>query len=718
MKIKAVKKTIIFLLFLVIGGNGFAQSLNADTLAVYLNSAAIGDSIVLRWAPANYKSWNWGIEHGYRLERTTVMVNDTNMTALERYQSLVILDSLLLPLPEADWELMADADDMAGVGASAIHGEGFLVDSISTPGDFATAYNINQEEENRYNFGLFAADQSIEIARAMGLAYVDHTVASNKRYLYRVLFNSDTITPLMQEGVMLIGLTDALVLPPPLELQCFPADSAAHIRWSTKDQKAYYTSYQIECSHDGGNTFSIVNDRPTIYTGLPGTETDNAYYSDTLANNITTYVYRVRGRSPFGILGPPSDTIHVKGRPDPIAAHPSIYEVDEVEVGKLLIEWDFPDSLETAIGGFDLYRATKIKDVYTKINTGLIAASNRSYTDVNPGVVNYYKIVALDNNGYEHSSHASLGQLNDTIPPAPPLNISGESTPEGLVTLNWDANVEEDLLGYRVYFSNQPDTNFSQITAEVVEGNRFFYDINAYNLSEAVYFKVMAVDYRENRSPLSVTCTVQRPDHNPPVQSVFNKVSPGRDGISLQWVLSSSRDVRRHQLQRKLTEERNWTSILQFNQNNTVSSYLDTTAYATQEYQYRMLATDDAGLTSTSEVVRVYALDSGIRPPVTNLTIEQDANGNVLLRWNYPGPANRLMDFQIFRSIGGGPPRNYDAIDVATYLSQQGVPSGPGGLFFYIDDDVDNGNTYNYQIMARHLDGGMSPLSVLVTINL
>ena len=404
--------------------------------------------------------------------------------------------------------------------------------------------------------------------------------------------------------------------------------------------------------------------------------------------------------------------------PDPINANPNIYEVSEDQAGQLLIEWNFPVEEESAISGFDLYRATKIEDVYKKMNDGTIAPAKRSFTDLLPDVVNYYKVVALDLNGYEIESFPSLGQLKDSIPPKAPIELSGECSLDGLVTLNWTANKEDDLLGYRVFFSNQPDSNFTQITAEVVKGERFFYDIDAYSLSEDVYFKIMAVDYRENRSPLSKGAKVKRPDHIPPAPSVFNKVSPGMDGISLQWVGSSSKDIERHQLQRKLSAERHWTTLLDFDKSTYTNTYLDTAAYSTQEYQYRLLAIDDAGLTSISEIVTAFALDSGIRAPVTNLTIEQDANGHVLLRWNYPGPVNRLMDFQIFRAVGSDPMNNYDAIDIVSFLSAQGGGPTTDASFFYIDDEVDAGNTYHYQVMARHLDGGMSRLSAIVTINL
>lgn len=87
----------------------------------------------------------------------------------------------------------------------------------------------------------------------------------------------------------------------------------------------------------------------------------------------------MRGRLPFGLTSPPSDTVHVTGRPDPVFAMLSVGDIEEAETGELTVNWNFADDMEDQIQGFDVYRGPAAAGPFTKLNTTMLAASIRVF---------------------------------------------------------------------------------------------------------------------------------------------------------------------------------------------------------------------------------------------------------------------------------------------------------------------------------------------------
>ena len=344
----------------------------------------------------------------------------------------------------------------------------------------------------------------------MGLAYVDTTVEAGKVYFYTVRPNNAPAGATVKKGTVKIGTDDVYAAPAPSGIEGFPKDSLAIITWEPLPD--HYTSYLIDRSDDNGQTWQTVNGKPFIFTSADGSAPSTMRFADSLAQNNSLYVYRVKGCSPFGIIGPPSDTVHVYGRPSPIPVVPTVTGVEEVSNGALKISWGFPSGYENKIQGFEVHRSIQADGGYDKVSASLLAASSRSYTDSSPSPVNYYKVVAIDENNYERASFALMGQPADETPPTAPATLVGKSNSSGVVTLEWAPSKEEDVKGYRVYMSNQQEGNFTQITGPWINDTVYHYGLNLNTLSEEVYFRVKAIDFRENQSGFSPIATVQRPD--------------------------------------------------------------------------------------------------------------------------------------------------------------------------------------------------------------
>ena len=315
--------------------NYFTANESPSNLDLKIIATYTSNGVILRWAPVDFKSWSFGNLNGYELTRFTKEENGQELTIAEQEASKVILSPQLLPIPEDDWDAIYLQDEIAAVAAAAIYESEFVVEGNST--DLVTTYNIQKQKENRFGLSLFAADQSFLVAEAMGLGYKDNTINPENKYIYRVKYNGVPTVTQSSAGVVTIATTAGATLPQPPGLTANAGNLMVNLSWIDLFAGKVYSSYDIERSEDGGNTFLKVNDGPVIHPSSGNNSTSSAaiFYIDSLQQNDTEYQYRVLGKSPFGIYGPPSDTVIVVGKPSPLEAFTHITTVSKVDSDKL-----------------------------------------------------------------------------------------------------------------------------------------------------------------------------------------------------------------------------------------------------------------------------------------------------------------------------------------------------------------------------------------------
>ena len=738
---------------LMVAGPVQAQSYTPEKLEVAVSAIYDGSNVIVRWAPADYESWKWGNEHGYSLVR----INNNSQSTEDRY---VKLGSGLKPLPEEEWESLVSYSDMAKVAFEMIFRDS-LEGSYLENADFMTVYEAQRARENLQVFCLMAADRELEVAIAAGLAFVDNSYSGGEEYQYYISFDQAPDSTEVKNGICTVGTHDSYQLPAPAGLSANGGDHTAVISWESNPE--HYGSYWIERSGDNGASWEQVNSSP--YLASSAEEEGHLYYGDSLASNNTLYVYRVKGCSPFGLVGPESDTVHVYGRPGPLPdGYADFLTVDEQTPGVLTLGWQFPDTLESEIQGFDIYRAKEQEGNYEKINTTMLAATARSFADDEPLPANYYKVTVVDENGYELSSVPKLGQPRDSIPPSPPASLAGSCSRSGVATLTWTRSPEPDVMGYRVFLSNLAEGDFVQITTTWINDTVYHYGLNLNTLSEEVYFTVKAVDFRENMSQPSPVCLVLRPDIIPPAAPSITSVRSEPGMVHFEWALSSSEDVVDYEFQRKPDGAPGWVTLLAFDhdpQQNPPLAFTDSTASVRRYWYYRLIARDDAGLIGSSKVVKAKPLDTGLRDSITNFTGQLVDNGHVaILEWDYIKDDPDLIGFQVYRSFDTCAMQTYQFITVEEALDNV-LTTGSNGLFAFVDYDLDfrvpvqttyvanvdantvvtggtvvaigtsvsvtpqspnlpqspqDGVTINYWVMAKYIDGGYSALSEKVEL--
>jgi uncharacterized protein len=665
------KKTFFSLLILccVSTANLWSQK-DSSSCAVRMMARATPDSILLRWAPVNYETWRKGIRSGYKVLRYTLYKNGALTT---KKQAKQLTPQPLKPYPLDKWELMAETNNYAGVAAQAVYGNDFTPQADNTS-PVISIFNKATEQQNRFAFSLFAADASAPVAKAMGLYYADHQVVAGEKYLYMVFPASGDPLP-CDTAFVYTGTDEYVPLVKPVISEIIPGNKTATLQWKSPEGRWGYTAFELQRSADNGKSFTAVNTAPLINTFPDKPLQDFNFYIDSLPDNHLRYTYRLRGINPFGEKGPFSDTLSLLGK-EPLGTMPHITSHETLTEG-VRLQWDFDKNSEGLIHGFKVMRSVNSTTGFETVNND-IPANIRSYTDKHPLPTAYYTVTAWNDRGGLATSFPVLVQLIDSIPPAPPVGLTGTVDTSGLVNLHWNANTESDIYGYRVYRANSRTEEFSQLTVAPIRDTLFKDKIVLKTLSPHVYYKVLANDKRQNHSAFSAVLEIKRPDVVPPVTPVIRDVYSSSKGVTILWVHSSSPDVAKEHVLRREAGSSKWERYAGITKLD--SLYTDSLSVTGTRYEYALQATDEGGLTSViDQVVTGVRLEARPQKPVLKVEVKK-SESMILLHW-VAMPKGKCM---IYRSEDNAPLRLHAAC--------------PENVSGFSDKKINPGHTYRYAL--------------------
>lgn len=593
------------------------------------------NKVYLRWAPKNQEDWFKSLESGFTIRRKRVLDASGNMVNDTVFQ----LGEVHVYSPQEWMTFQGSPLDTLALVAKNLVNQDSLDEYLSIPDSsqikLADALIYNQAKNDFFTYSILMADQNFDIAKGLGLAFVDSlNFQQGHTYAYAIRLNS--LDSIQLRGEIMIQISSANGLTPPSKPFATGGNKKAEISWSTAATDKQYSYYDIFRSDDNGSTFQKVNAFPFIQmTDINLPDDTLSTYTDTIPQNGVTYIYKVRGISPFGIEAPFSDTVHVKGIPPLLNLNVKLDSIIVTE--NITISWtlerifaDRPsDSLN--ITGFNIYEREKPDDASVKINSSLLPLGDRNYTFAPNFATAYYMVEALDANNRSYISISVLGQSIDSIPPDAPQNLTGEVGQNGTVSLQWDPNNEADLHGYKVFFSNDIDGDFAQITKDVVKDTNFITFTDLSFGIDKIFYYICAVDKRYNISARSNIAILNRPDKIAPANPLLSHVLPREEGMRIAWKLSHSEDITFHYLQRKLKNSTTWQTVIQIRAESQFppmnqmdfemvpSNYIDTTQLTMTQYQYRLIAVDSSGNVGASEVITVKPYDDGIRGEIVYL---------------------------------------------------------------------------------------------------
>ncbi len=705
-----MKKTILLITLLsILGINAKSQG---DTLSqIQVIARALPGKIILRWAPTSTLAWQYCNKYGFKIERVTM----TKKNKLIKNRKIQMLTSDTIKLwNENQWETIVydksgEVNKYVAIAAQAIFGESFEITEDYT-NSITKIIQKSQENEMRFTFALFAADKSLNVAKAMGLMFIDSTAVADEKYLYRVSANVPLSKMQIDTGYVYIGIADHAELPRPLELNAHFEDHQVTLSWNRELFQHIYTDYIVERS-DNGKDFSPIGDLPFINTSSDEYRLPRLMYrQDSLPENNKTYYYRIKGTTPFEEIGPWSDTI--SGRA--FAKHefnPQIISSNIVDNKVVELKWELPTEHAT-IEYFTLYRAQKENGNYTEIAAN-INPEKRTFTDKNPLASNYYIVQAFDSNKQSGNSFPYFVQLVDSFPPAKPRTPNAIIDSLGTVVIYWQKSPEEDIDGYRVFRSNFKNSEFGQVTTEAVKDTIYIEKIKINNLSKKIYYKIAAVDRNFNQSELSDAITLIKPDTIPPVPPLFNPIKSTVEGVRLAWINSSSKDVVKQILYRKAKESINFHKLQSFSSTDTVNSFIDNKAEMGILYEYVMTAIDDSGNESAhSKSVLASKINSGIKPAIDDIKVQTDnVAKQIIISWYYKYIDllsadylySNLKHYLIYRATSEEPIRYYKML--AADKSK------------FMDKNIKINTKYTYMIKAIFKDGSESTFSKKIIVN-
>ena len=659
-----------------------AQTTNSEQAYVRIKSRVQEDRILLRWAVDSALPWKYANEYGFVLEKYLFSKNGVRLSTPQKMWT-----KELKAAPVETWQKIVEQDDYAAIIAQAIYGESFLVEGESQ-GQLATIVSLAEETEQRFSFGLYAADMNFEAAQKAAWGYVDTEVKKGETYAYKI----KTMVPKDRYDIasssVLAGIDDFEQLPAPTDLLGVFGNHSVILTWEYDLFKSIYTSYYVERSEDG-KTFNSLSEKPLL--NLNDSQEKPAkrmYYIDSLAQNNTLYYYRVQGVSAFGEKGEYSEVISGKGK-EMLAYTPRIIDYEFTEnQNEALIEWEFPKEGENELKEFQLIRADKDSGPYTAVATG-ISPNQRTYKYSNLNPSNYIKIKAIGKTtGEERTSFSTLIQPIDSIPPLPPIGLKGEIDSLGIARFSWDVNQELDLDGYKVYRAFNEKEEASPLVVSPQKENTFTDSLHLKNLNSKVYYKVVAVDKRFNHSDYSAVLILEKPDIIPPTAPVFNNYKIENGKVILQWYSSSDLEAT-HFLSRENLNEKSLPEIIF--QTDTLEHYTDKNVVANNKYRYTIKAIDKAGLISEpSAPLTLTVVD--LSPPQiikeVNSFIDRE-NNYVDIFWR--ATKELVAEYTIYKQTGVEPATTWRIV--------------PAHITKVTDQEIKPGNHYIYHIRAMLKDG-------------
>ena len=545
--------TVILVTCLLNSFNIFAQQ-KQDSIPAITHKIAVmarvqkEGKILLRWAPSTPRAWQLIKKYGVSITRFTITRDKQTLpTPIEK----VIGTMIAMPLNE--WLPIIDHNDNAAIMAQALYGESFVVEGTD---QLSAIVNLSEEQQQRFTWGLYAADQNFITAEMAGLGYTDTDIKNNEKYIYKInsLVPKSHLT--IEDGGVFTGLQDYEKLPVPFDLTGLFTDKKTMLSWNYAIQKEIYNSFIVERSIDGTNYKNISNFPLTGLNNSDRTNQKRIFYIDSIVNN-KTYHYRVKGITPFGEISPPSEVVSGIGKMV-LPYVPRITSKHFLDDKRVILEWEFVPEGNAHIKEFQLNRSHKVNGKYTTVMKNIPPDARKIlYDSLQP--TNYFTLTAIGKQGSNRTSYPALVQPVDSIPPVKPIQVQGKIDSLGIVSLQWKANIEKDMLGYRVFRGNNKEEEYSQITVSPHKGTSFYDSISVKNLNSNVFYKIIAVDQRFNMSEASDILTIKKPDFIPPTQPVFKNYVIKNGEVFITWAKSSSNDIQKHELYRK--EQDDWELI-------------------------------------------------------------------------------------------------------------------------------------------------------------
>ena len=649
--------------------------------AIRVKAKAYSDSIVIRWAPADAWAWVLLNNTGYVIERT-----DYSNPAQPKKTVLAVIKPYTLEKFKSSF---GRNDKYAAIGAQALYGKNFSTGIRQGNMAYADQASVLKD---RHAFALQAADYDAGAAGALGLKWVDKEITKEKFYSYRV-YPAGKTQGVIDTGKVFIQNKSAIPPVAPEISEAIGLDRLVELHWNRFQQESY-SGFIVEKSSDGKN-FTPLNTIP-YFSSLPDSAslgkdslmrqmTDllklNHILMDSVKENYSNYYYRIKGVNAFAEWSGYSKPVMVMTRDMKPPSTAVVGKPEYLDKKRIRIQW-VKDVNEGDLKGFTISRSNNVQGPYELLTKNILDKKTNSFIDENAleHEENFYIVSAIDTAGNQAPSYPVMGLVADNIPPVAPSGLKSRIDKSGHVYLSWNANKEEDIKGYKVYFTNNENQPLSQVTLEPVADTVFTDTITLKTLTKNIYYRVVAVDLNNNHSDFSALVKLRKPDVVPPVAPVAGNVALTPKAVTIQWMQSSSDDAIGYIIFRSEKDnEYKPVARIKHDAGRTSFVFTDTSVRPLVTYKYTAEAIDEDSLHSARcNPVPVTIRTLPEQPAITGLAVTYDnKTKKVKLNWQYRQNGNYF--FIIYRATGNEPVGRYssaknDKLEWTEYLgSETGV---------------------------------------------
>ncbi len=331
--------------------------------------------------------------------------------------------------------------------------------------------------------------------------------------------------------------------------------------------------------------------------------------------------------------------------------------------GKPTLKWNAVDNAVK----YEVYRATSKDGSYTKYYT----TANTSYTNTSavPGTTYYYKVVAVNENGYT-SEYSSIKYITCDCA-APVVTISNDSA-SGKPTLKWAA--VEGATKYEIW----------RATSSTGEYTKYYTTTStSYTNTSAVagytyYYKVKAICGASSYGDSAFSNAVSRTcDCAAPVATISISAASGKP--TLKW--AAVEGATGYEIWRATSSTGEYVKYY----TTTNTSYTNTSAVAGSTYYYKVKAICGRSSYGDSAFSAVKYITCDCAAPVVSITL---SSGHPKLSWTAVDGADKYV---IYRSTDGKNFKSYDTTTKTTYTNSS---ASAGTTYYYKVVAVSNVSTY------------------------
>ena len=700
--------------------------------SVGLIARSYGDSIVIRWAPADAGVWMVANSYGWNIYRSSNDERDTMFHVTPKGDTIPMMcvngDTPIKPMTLDEFmKRFSNSNLYAGAAAQSLYGTmNYDVNKAEQGNEMdlvGVAAKQYQEQTQRQFMAYLAAECDPQVASALGLRWVDKNVKKNVVYEYTIeclvphdiaeIYGSSLMVPCKK---FKRGKSEEM---PEVRVTQLDAHRVA-VRWDKNRLAGYF----LERSSDNGKHWEAVNNKMApIWPMLPDEGTRKAF-GDSVANWMNkevvyfdslelskTYLYRVQAFDAFGerLKWVNSEKFKLVDLIPP--TEPMLLLVKPEENKRCVIDWaqlyEDPD-----LTGFVITFSRTNEGPWKRVSE-LLNKSTRRYVDTlayrrGRGL---YRIYAFDTAGNFSYSGSLLNFIEDVFPPEPPKGVSGVSDDStGIVFLRWDEAKDEDFLGYKVYFANQRDHEFIGCTDGYIYKNEFYDTVDISSLTHEIFYYVITVDQNHNYSQPSDTVRLLLPDLIAPGLCLLDGVIQSGDSVTLRWKRSVSDDVKNYYVYRKFRDAARWEVIATLSPKDVRKDgmivLIDTPTPNDKPYTWCIEAIDSAGNSSGmgGQVVAQVLPNPEIKANINLTASASTSPQGVKLEWSCKIDFKKNYYGVIYRAEENG-----DFVDIGTFKrgdSSYFDASAPVGkqLKYYIQLQLGNGrfstpsNTVNVKI--------------------